>query len=59
MSAVLAVYARLAQMPLDADITSLRFAIVGASPLPPAVRAAFEHHTGVPLCQGCGLTEAT
>ncbi|MDQ0845597.1 AMP-binding protein [Streptomyces sp. V1I6] len=59
MSAVPTVYARLAQVPLDADITSLRFAIVGASPLPPAVRAAFEHHTGVPLCQGYGLTEAT
>ncbi|MFJ7057905.1 acyl-CoA synthetase [Streptomyces microflavus] len=59
MSAVPTVYARLAQVPLDADITSLRFAIVGASPLPPAVRAAFEHHTGVSLCQGYGLTEAT
>ncbi|CAM5723236.1 acyl-CoA synthetase [Streptomyces badius] len=27
--------------------------------MPPAVRAAFEHHTGAPLCQGYGLTEAT
>ncbi|MFE9697478.1 acyl-CoA synthetase [Streptomyces sp. NPDC006270] len=59
LSAVPTVYARLAQVPLDADITSLRFAIVGASPLPPAVRAAFERHTGVSLCQGYGLTEAT
>ena len=59
MSAVPTVYAGLARVPLDADITSLRFAIVGASPLPPAVRAAFEDHTGVPLCQGYGLTEAT
>lgn len=59
LSAVPTVYAGLARVPLDADITSLRFAIVGASPLPPAVRAAFEDHTGVPLCQGYGLTEAT
>ncbi|MEU7295894.1 acyl-CoA synthetase [Streptomyces exfoliatus] len=59
MSAVPTVYAGLARVPLDADITSLRFGIVGASPLPPAVRAAFEDHTGVPLCQGYGLTEAT
>ncbi|WP_330315068.1 acyl-CoA synthetase [Streptomyces sp. NBC_00523] len=59
LSAVPTVYAALARIPVDADITSLRFAIVGASPLPPAVRAAFEHHTGVPLCQGYGLTEAT
>jgi fatty-acyl-CoA synthase len=59
LSAVPTVYARLAQVPLDADISSLRFAIVGAAPLPPAVRAAFEDHTGVPLCQGYGLTEAT
>ncbi|MFD3512999.1 acyl-CoA synthetase [Streptomyces sp. NPDC058657] len=59
MSAVPTVYAALARVPLDADITSMRFAIVGASPLPPAVRTAFEQHTGVPLCQGYGLTEAT
>ncbi|WP_030691386.1 acyl-CoA synthetase [Streptomyces globisporus] len=59
LSAVPTVYAGLARVPLDADITSLRFAIVGASPLPPAVREAFEGHTGVPLCQGYGLTEAT
>ncbi|MFE7559194.1 acyl-CoA synthetase [Kitasatospora sp. NPDC057500] len=59
MSAVPTVYAGLARVPVDADITSLRFAIVGASPLPEAVREAFERHTGVPLCQGYGLTEAT
>ncbi|MBC9713213.1 acyl-CoA synthetase [Streptomyces sp. TRM66268-LWL] len=59
LSAVPTVYAALARVPLDADISSLRFAIVGASPLPPAVREAFEQHTGVPLCQGYGLTEAT
>ena len=59
MSAVPTVYAALAQVPVDADISSLRFAMVGASPLPPAVRADFQDRTGVPLLEGYGLTEAT
>lgn len=59
LSGVPTVYSVLAQMPLDADISSLQFAVVGASPLPPAVRTAFETHTGVRLCEGYGLTEAT
>jgi fatty-acyl-CoA synthase len=37
----------------------MRIAMVGASPLPPGVRAAFEQATGVPLVEGYGLTEAT
>jgi fatty-acyl-CoA synthase len=59
MSAVPTVYAGLAQLPVDADITSLRFAMVGASPLPAAVRDGFQAHTGVSLLEGYGLTEAT
>ncbi|WP_037321393.1 acyl-CoA synthetase [Amycolatopsis orientalis] len=59
MSAVPTVYAVLAQCPVDADIASLRFAMVGASPLPAAVRAGFQTHTGVTLVEGYGLTEAT
>lgn len=59
LSGVPTVYSVLAQLPLDADISSLQFAVVGASPLPPAVRTAFETHTGVALCEGYGLTEAT
>ena len=59
MSAVPTVYAVLAQCPVDADIASLRFAMVGASPLPAAVRAGFQAHTGVTLVEGYGLTEAT
>ncbi|MDT7726649.1 MAG: fatty-acyl-CoA synthase [Actinomycetota bacterium] len=58
-SAVPMVYAVLAQVPLDADITTLQYGAVGAAPLPPAVRQAFEAHTGVQLCEGYGLTEAT
>lgn len=59
MSAVPTVYAVLAMMPVDADISSLRMAVVGASMLPPAVRRSFEAHTGIPLLEGYGLTEAT
>ncbi|WP_028804940.1 acyl-CoA synthetase [Streptomyces sp. 142MFCol3.1] len=59
MSAVPTVYSVLAHVPVDADISSMRFAAVGASPLPPAVRESFEKHSGIPLCEGYGLTEAT
>ena len=59
MSAVPTVYATLATLPVDADISSLRMPIVGAAPLPRAVAEAFHAHTGVELCEGYGLTEAT
>jgi fatty-acyl-CoA synthase len=59
LSAVPTVYAALAQIPVDADISSLELPIVGAAPLPPAVRDGLEAHTGVPLCEGYGLTEGT
>jgi fatty-acyl-CoA synthase len=59
MSGVPTIYAVLAQMPVDADISSLKLPIVGAAPLPPAVAAGFEARTGVRLCEGYGLTEGT
>jgi fatty-acyl-CoA synthase len=59
MSGVPTIYAALADRPVDADISSLRFALVGASPLPRAVRKKFEARTGVRLMEGYGLTEAT
>ncbi|NUT95377.1 MAG: acyl-CoA synthetase [Saccharothrix sp.] len=59
MSAVPTVYAVLAQCPVDADVSTLRFAMVGASPLPAAVREGFQSRTGVTLVEGYGLTEAT
>lgn len=59
MSAVPTVYAVLAQCPITTDISSLRYAMVGASPLPQAVRENFQAHTGVTLVEGYGLTEAT
>jgi fatty-acyl-CoA synthase len=59
MSAVPTVYSVLAQISVDADISSLKLPIVGAAPLPAAVREAFEARTGVALCEGYGLTEGT
>jgi fatty-acyl-CoA synthase len=59
MSAVPTVYGALAQTPVDADISSLRYPLVGASPLPAAVRDSFRGHTGIALVEGYGLTEAT
>ena len=59
MSAVPTVYSVLADCPVDADISTLRFAVVGASPLPQAVRDTFESATGIGLVEGYGLTEAT
>ncbi|MGA5544936.1 acyl-CoA synthetase [Mycobacterium sp. NPDC051198] len=59
MSSVPTVYSVLAQIPVDADISCMKLAVVGASALPIAVRNDFESHTGVPLVEGYGLTEAT
>ena len=59
MSAVPTVYGALARVQVDADISSLRIPIVGASPLPAAVREEFARHTGRRLLEGYGLTEAT
>lgn len=59
MSAVPTVYQVLTQVPVDADVSSLEVPVVGAAPLPAAVRRAFATHTGVELCEGYGLTEAT
>jgi fatty-acyl-CoA synthase len=59
MSGVPTIYAALSRVPIDADISSLQFAVVGAAPLSRSVRQAFQDHTGVRLCEGYGLTEAT
>ena len=59
MSAVPTVYATLTQVPVDADIATLRLPIVGAAPLPSSVRENFAAHTGRRLLEGYGLTEAT
>jgi len=59
MSAVPTVYGMLARVPVDADISTLRLPIAGASPLPSSVREGFARRAGVRLLEGYGLTEAT
>ena len=52
-------YLLLAEHPAfaDADLTSLRSAVVGGAPMPPPLLRTF-HARGVALTQGYGLTEA-
>jgi fatty-acyl-CoA synthase len=59
MSGVPTVYATLTGVPVDADISSLTNCIVGAAALPRAVADLWLAHTGRPLREGYGLTEAT
>ena len=53
-------YLLLAQHPdfTDADLTSLRYAVVGGAPMPRALLRSW-HARGVDLAQGYGLTEAS
>jgi fatty-acyl-CoA synthase len=51
-------YAALMQTPIgDSNISSLRFAICGAAPMPAALIRTFEAKTGVKILEGYGLTE--
>jgi acyl-CoA synthetase (AMP-forming)/AMP-acid ligase II len=51
--------AALMQRPVDADISSLKIAFSGSSPLPIELFNRFQKATGVNLVEGYGLTEAT
>lgn len=54
------VYARLCEMPLaEGAPGTVRNAISSAAGLPQEIHRRFEHHTGVPLREVYGLTEAT
>ena len=54
MSAVPTVYAVLANRPVNADISSMKFAMVGAVGPPSGVRTAFEGATGIRLIEDTG-----
>ncbi|MEX5730000.1 fatty-acyl-CoA synthase [Rhodovulum iodosum] len=51
--------AALMQRKVDADISTLRYAFSGSAPLPVELYRRFEEATGVTICEGYGLTEAT
>ncbi|MDT0681109.1 acyl-CoA synthetase [Roseicyclus sp. F158] len=52
-------FAALMQRPVDADLSTLKTAFSGSSPLPVELFRRFEKATGVTICEGYGLTEAT
>ncbi|GIT90750.1 acyl-CoA synthetase [Jannaschia pagri] len=49
----------LMQRPVDADVSSVKTAFSGSSPLPVELFKRFERETGVTVVEGYGLTEAT
>jgi fatty-acyl-CoA synthase len=58
--AVPTVYAGLLQVPIEGcDLSSLRFCLCGAAPMPREVFRSFEDRTGVRIIEGYGLTEGT
>ena len=59
-SAVPTIYSTLLGVPIGgADVSSLRYAICGAAPMPPELIRKFEDATGVKILEGYGLTEGT
>ncbi len=51
--------AALMQRPVNADVSTLRYAICGSAPLPRETFQKFERDTGVTILEGYGMTEAT
>lgn len=59
-SAVPTVYAALLNVPIGgADLSSLRFGICGAAPIPVETFKRFERATGIRLLEGFGMTETS
>ncbi|MFT4999650.1 MAG: fatty-acyl-CoA synthase [Planctomycetota bacterium] len=51
--------AALMQVPVDADVSTLKTAFCGSAPLPVELFNKFEKATGVSILEGYGMTEAT
>jgi len=49
----------LMQRPVDADVSTLRYALCGSAPMPVELFKRFEAATGVAILEGYGMTEAT
>ena len=49
----------LMQREVDADVSSLKYAICGSAPLPKDLFNRFEERTGLKILEGYGMTEAT
>ncbi len=58
-SAVPTVYSALLQVPVEGDVSSLKYAICGAAPMPVETFKSFEAKTGIKILEGYGLTEGT
>jgi fatty-acyl-CoA synthase len=57
LSGVPTVLAALANVPVDADISTLRYCRTGAAPLAPDLAVRFERHTGLHVHESLGMTE--
>ncbi len=51
--------AALMQRKVDADVSTLKFALCGSAPLPQGLFNRFEEATGVKILEGYGMTETT
>ncbi|SDI16187.1 fatty-acyl-CoA synthase [Pseudomonas benzenivorans] len=59
-SGVPTIYARLLQVPgAGCDLSSLRYALCGAAPMPVELIHQFERKTGLKVIEGYGMTEGT
>ena len=56
-SGVPTVYSGLLNIPINADISSLQYAICGAAPMPEEVFSSFEKYTDISILEGYGMTE--
>ncbi|MBV8633687.1 MAG: acyl-CoA synthetase [Burkholderiaceae bacterium] len=57
MAAVPTVLAALTNVPVDADISRIRYCRTGAAPLAPELAARFKKHTGLHVHESLGMTE--
>jgi len=57
LGAVPTILSALCSLPVNADISTLRAALTGGSPLPPELAEAFEAHTNIPVRNILGMTE--